>query len=217
MRLEFIKKLAITCCLCCAVYPRVAAASQKMCTYNSYKWNTVTRQVVARERITKPYAELSPQEVDARTGCSVCEQDQVSIELLGLPGFKLCRVLAAEVKTALARLMAQGAPVYQIEGYRVGRTRGSADAAGNRTEFSNHSFGIALDINPQHNGLYENCISWGPSCRLIKGGDWNPEKYRQSLAADSAIVRAMQELGLRWGGGIAGRQKDFMHFSPTGY
>jgi hypothetical protein len=212
-----IRKLA-GYCLLCVVCPQLAAAGpQKMCSYSTYKWNTLTRQAVAQERVEKPYAALSPQEVDARTGCSVCEQDQVSIKLGKLPEFRLCRVLATEVKATLARLIAEGAPVYQIEGYRVGKTRGPADAAGNRTQFSNHSYGIALDINPQHNGLYENCISWSPSCRLIKGGEWNPQKYRQSLAADSAIVRALQDLGLLWGGEIAGRQKDFMHFSPTGY
>jgi hypothetical protein len=206
------------CALCGVLLLPIAVSSRpKMCSYSTYKWNTQARRAVAQELVEKPYAELSPLEVDARTGCSVCEQDQLSIKLENLPEFKLCRVLAAEVKATLARLIADGAAIREIEGYRVGMTRGPVDAAGNRTEFSNHSYGIALDINPQYNGLYENCISWGPSCRLIKGGDWSPQKYRESLVADGATVRAMRDLGLSWGGEIAGRQKDFMHFSPTGY
>jgi hypothetical protein len=31
------------------------------------------------------------------------------------------------------------------------------------------------------------------------------------------VVRAFAAAGLRWGGAAAGEQKDFMHFSPSGY
>jgi len=37
------------------------------------------------------------------------------------------------------------------------------------------------------------------------------------LHADSNIVRAIEDIGLKWGGEIDGKRKDFMHFSPTGY
>jgi hypothetical protein len=98
----------------------------------------------------------------------------------------------------------------------VGKTRGDVDANGVRTEFSNHSFGIALDINPGSNGLYENCIVFNQDCRLIRGGHRDPARA-ESLHAGSNIVRAIEDIGLKWGGEIDGKQKDFMHFSPTGY
>jgi hypothetical protein len=96
-------------------------------------------------------------------------------------------------------------------------TRGDADADGNRTLFSNHSFGIALDINEGHNGLYDQCLQFDGNCRLLRGGAWQPGVDPFSLSGDGIIVQALQSLGLSWGGEIAGRQKDFMHFSPTGY
>jgi hypothetical protein len=51
----------------------------------------------------------------------------------------------------------------------------------------------------------------------LRGGAWQPGVDPYSLSADGIVVRELQNLGFRWGGEIAGRQKDFMHFSPTGY
>lgn len=95
-------------------------------------------------------------------------------------------------------------------------TKGDVDALGHRTRFSNHSFGIAIDINEQQNGLYDRCIRFGPACRLRRGGVWNPDQAG-SLTRDSPVVKALGQIGLKWGGAIEGRQKDFMHFSPSGY
>jgi len=116
----------------------------------------------------------------------------------------------------LERLQRAGEPINEIIAYRVGRTRGDADRNGNRTGFSNHSFGIALDINPKQNGLYHDCPVFGPSCRLVRGGPWRPGEAG-ALTADGATVREMKAAGFHWGGEIEGRQKDFMHFSPSGY
>jgi hypothetical protein len=125
-------------------------------------------------------------------------------------------LLAAELEHILIELIDQGEPVEHIDGYRVGRTRGDVDNTGQRTRFSNHSFGIAIDINPQSNGLYDNCVEFNADCRLIRGGHWSPE-FATSIQADGRIVYAMESMGLKWGGEILGKQKDFMHFSPTGY
>lgn len=114
------------------------------------------------------------------------------------------------------RLLKQGEPVRNITGYRVGKTRGEADENGIRTQFSNHAFGVAIDMNPESNGLYDNCVVFNESCRLIRGGPWDPEQ-QESLTQDSNIVYALESLGLNWGGEILGKQKDFMHFSPRGY
>jgi hypothetical protein len=59
-------------------------------------------------------------------------------------------------------------------------------------------------------------VEFNADCRLIRGGHWSPE-FATSIQADGRIVYAMESMGLKWGGEILGKQKDFMHFSPTGY
>lgn len=193
-----------------------AAIANDQCSYSSYRWNVTTRQAVDHQRIEKLRSALSRAEYDAATGCSVCEQDQTELRLPGLRPFKVCKQLASRYRHLLLSLQKAGAPVRDVVGYRVGMTRGPTDAAGNRTGFSNHAFGIALDINTDHNGLYDRCEHFGPHCRLLKGGPWNPG-HPASLTADSLIVQTFKQNGFRWGGEIAGQQKDFMHFSPSGY
>ncbi len=199
-----------------------AAAGERIppqrCSYDTYTWNVKLKRAVARRRVSHSYYDaLTPEEVDPVTGCTVCREDQTRIALPSLPSFELCHKLAPRVRAALRHLLDRGVPIYEVAGYRVGKTRGDADAHGNRTRFSNHAFGIALDVNPAHNGLYDRCPVFGPGCRLIRGGRWRPGEARASLAPDGRIVRALKAAGLRWGGEIAGRQKDFMHFSPSGY
>lgn len=186
------------------------------CTYTTYRWSVPLRQAVDRHIVRHPYAELIPAEIDPGSGCSVCEEDQVALTVAGLPPVQLCRKLAPEIGATLQRLAASGVPILSLTGYRVGMTRGPVDAAGLRTIFSNHSFGAALDINAEVNGLYDNCLSFGPGCRLLLGGRWQPGAPG-GLSADGPVVAALRSAGLRWGGEIAGKQKDFMHFSATGY
>ena len=129
----------------------------------------------------------------------------------------VCRHLAPQFEAALNRAVAAGFEITRLVGYRVGKTRGEADAAGRRTRFSNHAYGIAVDVNPGSNGLYTNCFVFGQGCRLLRGGAWQPGTVAGSIEAGGALVRAMRAAGFAWGGEIAGQQKDFMHFSPTGY
>ncbi len=193
-----------------------AAFGGDVCTYTTYKWNVNDRRAVGLHKVVKPYGELSAAEKDAQTGCTVCEEDQVELHFPGLRPFKVCKRLAPRVEKILAELQKRNAPVRDVVGYRVGMTRGNPDKDGNRTGFSNHSYGVALDVNTDQNGLYENCVKFSPACRLRKGGPWNPSQPL-SLTPDSAIVLMFKENGFKWGGEIAGQQKDFMHFSPTGY
>jgi len=189
----------------------------RTCTYETYTWNVHARRAVDRRWVTHAYAELRAAEVDPATGCSVCREDQTRVELAPLAPFHICHKLAPRVREVLGRLLDDGLPIYEVGGYRVGKTRGDADGNGNRTLFSNHSFGIAMDLNPGDNGLYDRCLRFGPHCRLIRGGPWRPGESPASLTADGAIVRALKGVGLHWGGEIAGKQKDFMHFSVSGY
>jgi hypothetical protein len=54
-------------------------------------------------------------------------------------------------------------------------------------------------------------------CQLLRGGLWRPGFDPYSLQQNGLIVRMLKEIGFKWGGEIEGRQKDFMHFSPSGY
>ena len=146
----------------------------------------------------------------------ICEEDQRLIKIGTLTPFKICKIFASDIRYHLTQLLIRGEPIYKIVGYRVGKTKGNADNEGNRIQFSNHSFGIAIDINDQQNGLYDHCRVFSPDCRLRKGGEWDPGN-KASLSKNSPIVLRMKKLGFKWGGEIKGQQKDFMHFSPSGY
>ncbi len=187
-----------------------------VCTYEVSRWNVPRRQSVDHRTVSHSYSSLTREEIDPETGCTVCSEDQVLIAVPPLEPFKLCWKLAPKVRQVLEQLLRDGAPLFTAKGYVVIRSRGPLDADGSRTLFSNHSFGTALDINAQQNGLYDNCIAFGPWCRLVMGGPWEPGAPG-ALLPDGEIVQAFAAIGLKWGGEIKGKQKDFMHFSPTGY
>lgn len=200
-----------------AIYASSSWAEQpKTCTYSTYKWNVRQRKAVEYKRVHHSYKKLAPYEIHKDTGCTVCEEDQVEIAVPGINRFKVCKRFAGKVEKSLRKLKLQNQPITTVVGYRVGMTKGNIDHQGNRTQFSYHSFGIALDINPERNGLYENCFIFGPQCGLIKGGSWHPNQTG-SLTNDSPIVTELKSIGFKWGGEIEGKQKDFMHFSPSGY
>ena len=202
--------------LCLLLATNHAPAYEQTCSYTTYKWNTHARQAVDFHRVQHPYSELQPEEIHAETGCTVCEQDQVEIEIPGIRPFRVCKLLAQDIRYAIINALDRGDAIFSVQGYRVGMTKGDADADGNRTRFSNHSFGIAIDINQQQNGLYDQCLIFGPACRLRRGGPWKPGQAG-SLTRNSPVVQELERIGLKWGGEIEGKQKDFMHFSPSGY
>lgn len=192
-------------------------STAQTCHYQDWRWNVNQKHAVQKTAIIKNYAMLASNERDSLSGCSVCAEDQQLVRIQGLPEFSVCKKYAARLQATLTRLINNGANIKSVTGYRVGRTRGEIDAQGNRTDFSNHSFGVAIDINAEHNGLYSHCIEFGPPCQLSRGGPWRPGIDPYSLEKDGAIVLMMKEAGFKWGGEIKGRQKDFMHFSLTGY
>jgi len=193
-----------------------APGNDKYCTYSTYKWNAYQKSAVEFEEIKKPYSDLIPEEIDRQTGCSICREDQVSILIAGRHHLQVCKYIALDIEIALSSAIYAGQEIEEIEGYRVGKTKGVLDGEGSRTQFSNHSFGTAIDVNPQNNGLYENCLIFGAHCILRKGGEWIKD-HRLSLDTLSPIVIEMKWNGFKWGGEIQGKQKDFMHFSYTGY
>lgn len=199
------------------------------CTYSTYQWSTEERRAVNRRTIEKDYAavvedERSPE--DPR--CTVCSEDQVEIDPasfgVDLEPFSVCWAHAANIERALRNVAESGEFRFtELTGYRPGRTRGRV-VDGLRTEWSNHSFGTAIDINADRNGLYTSCdvAEVTPdsirSCRLGMGGAWDPVGDRsRSVTRDSIVYREFVEtVGWRWGGEISGGTRDLMHFSPTG-
>lgn len=194
------------------------SAAQDSCTYTTYKWNVELKKAVEFNKISHPYSVLQRHEVDLKTKCTVCEEDQEWIKIGDIAPFRMCKVLAPSIRKVLTNAYSNGNgfTFNKVVGYRVGMTRGDVDDDGNRTQFSNHSFGIAIDINEGQNGLYDQCIEFSDQCRLRKGGAWRPG-LPGTLVKQEPVVRQMEERGFKWGGEIKGRQKDFMHFSPTGY
>lgn len=193
------------------------AVMAQTCHYQDWSWNTARQRAVQKKTVIKDSSELRPDELDVQSGCTVCEEDQQVIRLDGLPEFSVCKRYSSVVLDTLLGLIRQGEKIESVIGYRVGRTRGELDAQGNRTGFSNHSYGVAIDINTRHNGLYDNCVRFGPQCRLLRAGPWRPGEDPFSLQRDGLIVSTFKQAGFKWGGEIEGQQKDFMHFSPTGY
>ena len=194
----------------------IAAAEPRTCTYSTYKWNVELRKAVDYRQVKHSYQQLSDDEIDRATGCTVCEEDQINIYVADLHPVKLCKKYANHIESLLSQLHSEGEVITKLVGYRVGMTRGDVDESGNRTQFSNHSFGIALDVNDEQNGLYGNCLEFGAQCELRKGGRWEPG-FPGALTYYSPVVLELKNIGLKWGGEIQGWQKDFMHFSPSGY
>lgn len=191
-------------------------AQATICTYQKYTYNIYTKKMSGPIKVQKAAKDITPFERDTKSGCTVCEEDQVNIKLLNGIKFKLCHKLAAKVESTLNVLLISGVEIDSVEGYIVKQTAGDIDQLGNRTKFSQHAYGISIDINRDHNGLYDHCLNWSDECTLIHGGIWNPQK-KKSISSSSPIYHSLIGLGLKWGGEIAGRQKDFMHFSPSGY
>jgi hypothetical protein len=166
--------------------------------------------------VAKPRSELAPGEIGP-FGCTPCEEDQEEFALSNGLKFKACSKIGGPLREALDAALARGQRIESVLGYRAQRSKGAPDRRGDRTELSNHAFGTAVDVNEEHNGLYENCLRWSGKCRLRKGGPYRPGADPLSLSRESPVVEQLRRAGFSWGGLIEGRQKDFMHFSPSGY
>ncbi len=186
------------------------------CSYNTWEWNTLARRSENHRQVVKARADLTPEEKDPSSDCTVCGEDQTRIEVEGIPTFKVCQLYVERFREAVREIVKAGWKIESVSAYRVGRSRGPVDEKGLRTQFSNHSFGTAIDINAEHNGLYANCFKFGPGCKLIRGGEWD-QGHPRSITKASVVYKTLLKYGWKWGGEIAGKQKDFMHFSLSGY
>jgi hypothetical protein len=186
------------------------------CSYETWDWDTIQKKSVNHRKVVKDKKELEPEERSDVDGCSVCIEDQSRVEIAGLPAFTVCKVYRDRIVQAVSRAQQTGFKFQSIIGYRVGKSKGPIDPKGLRTQFSNHSFGTAVDFNSEVNGLYDNCPSFNAKCKLLRGGVYRPDT-EGAIVKDSSIYQEMLRAGFKWGGEISGKQKDFMHFSTSGY
>ena len=191
------------------------AMAADVCTYQTWVWNPAKNSAVGHTKIKKSKKDLSPEEIGTLEGCSVCDEDQIELKLNSLPPFKVCKILQGRIERALKKALSDGFPLASITGYRVGKSKGPINKLGERTEFSNHSFGTAIDFNAEQNGLYDFCPRFSPACKLLRGGDYRPGTPG-SITKESSLYKAFLAEGFKWGGELEGKQKDFMHFSLTG-
>jgi hypothetical protein len=201
--------------ICISDIEAAEKANGGKCTYSTWEWNTKIKRAENHRTVVKPYAELIAAEKDPHSNCTVCEEDQRIVSIEGIPQFSVCKDYAEDVKKAITKIKDAGFPIRTIISYRVGKTKGDIDAKGLRTQFSNHSFGTALDINAEQNGLYANCYEFGKQCQLMRGGPWQ-QGVPGTITKDSVPYKAFAEIGWRWAGELKGQQKDFMHFSLSG-
>lgn len=185
------------------------------CTYETWDWDVVQKKAINLKKIAKSKSELTPEEKGQTPGCSVCQEDQIEMQIDRIPKFKVCKIIKEKIEDAINKTLKSNFPVTSVVGYRVGKTKGPLNSSGQRTQFSNHSYGMAVDFNSDKNGLYDFCMNFNPGCKLIRGGPYN-RGNSGTITTDSAIYKNMTAHGFKWGGEINGKQKDFMHFSLSG-
>ena len=77
--------------------------------------------------------------------------------------------------------------------------------------WSNHAFGLPIDLNPRENPYVGCGQSYDPDA--IRFRDRRP--HRKGMVGRH-VVRAFASIGWGWGGAWAGRTKDYIHFSHNG-
>jgi D-alanyl-D-alanine carboxypeptidase len=77
--------------------------------------------------------------------------------------------------------------------------------------WSQHAFGLAVDLNPIENP-YTGC---GRTRESKSRPYLNRSRLRRGMVTP-AVVRVFRSVGWGWGGSWAGSTKDYMHFSSTG-
>ncbi|MDF2987255.1 MAG: cell wall-binding protein [Eubacterium sp.] len=74
---------------------------------------------------------------------------------------------------------------------------------------SHHSYGTAIDINPDENYMIKKDKT------IVAGKLYQPGKNKYSMPADGCVVKAFKRHGWIWGGEWTS-SKDYMHFSFLG-
>ena len=80
------------------------------------------------------------------------------------------------------------------------------------TNWSNHAYGLAVDLNPGENPY----IGCGQAQNPARLPYLDRTRIRPGMVTP-AVVKAFRTIGWSWGGDWAGSTKDYMHFSWNGH
>lgn len=83
------------------------------------------------------------------------------------------------------------------------------------TDALRHSWGCAIDINPNENYY---CRTVNGVTTALVGNGWWPGSNQHSISPNGSVVKAFAKYGWGWGGqGYSGGYYDYMHFSILHY
>jgi D-alanyl-D-alanine carboxypeptidase len=86
-------------------------------------------------------------------------------------------------------------------------------AATGSTRWSNHAYGLAIDVNPIENPY----VSGGRSSHPASAPYLDRSRHRPGMAYEGGVlVDAFRAVGWDWGGTWSGGVRDFQHFSYNG-
>lgn len=111
------------------------------------------------------------------------------------------KALVGDVEAIFKEIKDAGFCAYDVGSFRNWEPLGSGS-------ISQHSYGLAIDINPNENYM----IRRGS---IVCGKCWNPGSNKYSMPADGPCVKAFRARGWDWGG-LWNSCKDYMHFSFGG-
>lgn len=112
------------------------------------------------------------------------------------------KAVAEDVKQIFADIQRSGFKIKSVGAYSWRNMAGG-------TSRSHHSYGVAIDINPDDNCMIKNG-------QIIAGSSWDPVNNEFSIASNGPVVLAFAKRGWTWGGSWKS-SKDYMHFSLTGH
>jgi hypothetical protein len=78
--------------------------------------------------------------------------------------------------------------------------------------WSNHAYGLAVDINPRENPYVGCGMSRDPTAQAYR----KRSPHRAGMVTRQ-VVKAFASVGWGWGGSWSGNTKDYMHFSVDGH
>jgi hypothetical protein len=78
--------------------------------------------------------------------------------------------------------------------------------------WSNHAYGLAVDLNPVENPYVGCGQSRDPTAQSYR----DRSRHRRGMVT-ARVVAAFRSIGWGWGGSWAGNTKDYMHFSHDGH
>jgi hypothetical protein len=84
--------------------------------------------------------------------------------------------------------------------------------AGGPRSWSNHAYGLAVDLNPIENPYVGCGQTRDPRTRRYR----DRSRHRPGMVT-RRVIATFASIGWGWGGSWTGNTKDYMHFSVTGH